>query len=131
VRLLKPPPLDVPMTRRRDEDGAVRLRRGAATVAEGHRARPTVEPPETPTLAVATRAAQSFAGRRPEHHPFPSCFVCGPQREADGLGIFPGPAGEEGLLACPWLPNAELATDGIVDPLFVPDNGSTVCLRLR
>jgi hypothetical protein len=45
-RLSKPPPLDVPMTRRHDEDGAVRLRHGDATVAERHPARPTVEPPK-------------------------------------------------------------------------------------
>jgi hypothetical protein len=119
VRLSAPPPLDVPMTRRREEDGAVRLLRGEVTVAEGHSARLTIDVPETPTLAVATRAAQSFAGQRPEHHAFPTCFVCGPQREADGLCIFPGPAGDDGLLVAPWLPNAELAADGFVDPLFV------------
>jgi hypothetical protein len=119
VRLSQPPPLDAPMRRRRDEYGAVRLLHGDATVAEGHRAHPTVELPETPTLTVATRAAQSFAGRHPEHHPFPTCFVCGPQREADGLRIFPGPVGNDGLLAGPWIPSAGLATNGSVDPHFV------------
>ncbi len=119
VRLSQPPPLEVPMTRGREEDGAVRLLHGDVTVAEAHPARPAVDVPETPTLAVATRAAQSFAGRCPEHHPFPTCFVCGPQRAADGLGIFPGPAGKDGLLAAPWIPKADLAADGVVDPLFV------------
>ena len=70
-------------------------------------------------MAVATRAAESYAGRRPEHHPFPGCFVCGPQREADGLRIFPGPAGDDGLLACASVPAADLARDGVVDPRFV------------
>ena len=119
VRLLAPPPLEVPMTRRRAEDGTVRLLHGDAPIAEGRPASPTVEVPATPTLAAAERAARSFVGRRVEQHAFPSCFVCGPQREADGLRIFPGPSGDDGLLACPWLPSADLATDGIVDPIFV------------
>jgi hypothetical protein len=119
VRLSAPPPLDVPMTRRRDADGAVRLLHGDATVAEGRPAPAAVEVPATPTLAAAEQAAQSFAGRRAEQHSFPTCFVCGPQRETDGLRIFPGPVGTDGLLACPWLPGAELATAGVVDPLFV------------
>ena len=119
VRLLAPPPLEVPMTRRRDEDGTVRLLHGDTTVAEGRPALPTVEVPATPPLAVAERAARSFAGRHPEQHSFPTCFVCGPEREADGLRVFPGPVGDDGLLACPWLPGADLATDGSVDPLFV------------
>jgi hypothetical protein len=119
VRLLQPAPLDVPLIRRRDEGGSVRLLRGDSTIAEGLPAHPVIELPEPPTLAVAERAAQSFAGLRPKQHAFPTCFVCGPERQADGLRIFPGPAGADGLLACPWLPSAELATDGCVDPLFV------------
>jgi hypothetical protein len=37
----------------------------------------------------------------------------------DGLRVFPGPAGADGLLACPWLPGPELVCDGAVDPRFV------------
>jgi hypothetical protein len=102
------------MTRRREKDGVVRLLNGEATVAEGHPAFPAVDVPDPPTLAVATRAAQLFAGRDPEHHVFPTCFVCGPQRQTDGLRIFPGPTGNDGLLAAPWRPDAELAVDGVV-----------------
>lgn len=119
VRLWQPPPLDVPLTRRRDQDGTVRLLDGESVVAGGRPARPSVDVPASPTPAVATRAAERFPGRRPEHHAFPTCFVCGPLREADGLRIFPGPAGDDGLLACPWIPSADLATDEVVDPLFV------------
>jgi hypothetical protein len=119
VRLSRPPPLDVAMALRSDGCGAVRLLHGDTIVAEGRRADPAVEAPEPPTLAVAARAARSFAGRRPEHHPFPTCFVCGPRRHADGLRIFPRPTGDDGLLAGPWLPGAELAPDGVVDPRFV------------
>jgi hypothetical protein len=49
---------------------------------------------------------------------YPTCFVCGPLRD-DGLFIFPGPTGDDGLLASPWLPTEHLASDGVVDPLFV------------
>jgi hypothetical protein len=115
VRLMHPPPLGVPLTRRRDEDGVVRLLAGQTTIAEGRVGRPAVETPPSPSPAEAARAA----GRAPEHHPFPTCFVCGPLRRDDGLGILPGPVGVNGLLACPWRPGADLASDGVVDPRFV------------
>jgi hypothetical protein len=39
-----------------------------------------------------------------EHHAYPTCFTCGPDRD-DGLGIFPGPLdGREGVVAAPWTP---------------------------
>ena len=119
VRLMRPPPLEVPMTRRREEDGSVRLVHGRATIAEGRAARPEVRVPEPPTLTAAWRAAESYAGRRPECHAFPTCFVCGPRRGADGMRISPGRTGSDGLLACPWIPMAALATGAFVDPLFV------------
>jgi hypothetical protein len=115
VRLLQPPPLGLPLTRGCDEDGVVRLRAGQTTIAEGRAGRPTVEAPAPPSLAAAARAA----ARTPAHHPFPTCFVCGPLRPDDGLGILPGPVGDDGLLACPWHPGADLAPDGTVDARFV------------
>jgi hypothetical protein len=119
VRLAQPPPLDMPLTRRRDETGTVHLLHGRSMLAEGRAARPSDAVPAPPSFAEATRAAHAFPGRRTGRHPFPGCFVCGPLREADGLRVFPGPAGADGLLAAPWTPAEELATDGIVDPVFV------------
>jgi hypothetical protein len=78
-----------------------------------------VRPPAPPALAAAAEAARRFAGLRPDQHPFPTCFVCGPQRGADGLRIFAGPLEHGGAIAGPWTPNAELAADGVVDPCFV------------
>ena len=118
VRLSLPPPLEVPLTRHRDADGSVRLMRGDATVAAGRPASPAVDIPATPTLAVATRAEANFVGRDSEHHAFPTCFVCGPKRLADGLRVFPGPVGHDGVLACSWHPGHEFAEDGVVDPVF-------------
>ena len=89
VRLIHPPPLEVALTRRRDEDGVVRLCAGETTIAEGRIGCPAVDPPVPPNPAAAARAAD----RGPEHHPFPTCFVCGPLRPDDGLGILPGPVG--------------------------------------
>jgi hypothetical protein len=119
VRLSAPPPLDIPMDRVHDQDGTVRLVHGEVTVAEGRPGSPGEQAPAPPTWEEALEAQRGYAGRDPRDHPFPTCFVCGPEREADGLCVFPGPAGEGGLLACPWTPADDLAEDGLVDPLFV------------
>lgn len=60
------------------------------------------------------------------HHPFPTCFACGPGRApGDGLRLFPGLVAP-GLVAWPWRPDESLATgvgadgaDGAVAPEFV------------
>ncbi|MFF0470019.1 hypothetical protein ACFYPX_21595 [Micromonospora zamorensis] len=83
VTLRRPPPLETELTL---VDGAVRDPSGGL-VAE---VRPTgvvdaVVPPVD--LATAVAAAAHFPGL--VEHPFPGCYVCGPQR-ADGLRIFPG-----------------------------------------
>jgi hypothetical protein len=119
VRLTAPPPLDVPLMRRRDSDGVVRLLHADTPIAEGRPGAPAVAVPDPPPLERAAQAAESYMGRDPERHPYPTCFVCGPLRRADGLSIFPGPTGEDGRLACPWTPAADLARDGVVDPVFV------------
>ena len=119
VRLLQPPPLDVPLVRRRDPDGVVRLLDGADVVAEGRPGRPSEALPAPPELSVAAMATQGFAGHHPGLHPFPGCFVCGTQRHADGLQIHPGPVNDNGVLASPWVPTDDLVIDGLVAPRFV------------
>jgi hypothetical protein len=43
------------------------------------------------------------------HHPFPTCFACGPDRaEGDGLRIFPGAVGND-RVASMWVPDKNLA----------------------
>ncbi|MET7705298.1 hypothetical protein [Micromonospora sp. NPDC005413] len=83
VTLRLPPPLETELSL---VDGEVRDPAGEL-VAE---VRPTgvvdaVVPPVDLETAVA--AAARYPGL--VEHPFPSCYVCGPQR-ADGLRIFPG-----------------------------------------
>lgn len=115
VRLAAPPPLEAEMTLEDTEFG-VRLMHGDTLVAEARPGRPHLETPPPLDAGAAERASESFVGRT--DHPFPACFGCGPEH-ADGLRIFPGPAGADGLLAAPWTPSADLATDGVVDAVYV------------
>jgi hypothetical protein len=119
VRLLAPPPLDVPLTRTRQADGSVRLLDGDIALAEGRPGRAEVVAPEPPAPDVVARGRAAYAGFRAENTVYARCFVCGPERMADGLHVFAGPAGDDGLLAAAWTPGAALAADGIVEPRFV------------
>ncbi len=127
VRLRVPPPLVRPLEVRRSGDEA-RLFDGDTLVAE---ARPTeleLDPIEAPAFEEAVAASRQYRGFR--SHWFPTCFVCGPDREpGDGLCIFPGPLGadrpngpevEGERVAAPWVPDASLAApDGRVRPEFL------------
>jgi len=117
VRLTAPPPLDASMTLE-DTDFGVRLLHAGTLVAEARPGRPELDVPAPPDVAGAARASESYPGFN--DHPFPTCFGCGPERaEGDGLRVFPGPTGDDGMLAAPWTPGLDLATDGVVDPVFV------------
>jgi len=115
VTLRQPPPLDRPLALERDGD-ELRVFDGKTLVAE---ARPVdtvaVDTPEPVSFADAgTAGAKSWIATRPEHHPFPTCFVCGPGRAVgDGLRVFVGPVGgRAGLYAAPWVPHASLRAPG-------------------
>jgi hypothetical protein len=115
VRLAAPPPLETEMTLE-DTDSGVRLLAGAVLVAEARPGRPVIDVPAPVSVAAAERASESFIGAR--DHPFPTCFGCGTEH-AEGLHIFPGPAGPDGLLAAPWTPSSDLADHGVVDSVYV------------
>lgn len=118
VTLRVPPPLGRPLTVERHGD-EVSLLDGDVLVAQARPATVDVEVPD----AVSFADAQAAAGRYPwrDAHPYPTCFVCGPAREAgDGLCIFPGPVEGRELYAAPWVPEAELAdASGVVRDAFV------------
>jgi hypothetical protein len=118
VTLRRPPPLDRELQLVRSPDG-VALLAGDATVAEGCRADLSLEPPPCPGLAVAAEASTRYHGL--EQHAFPSCFVCGTGRQpGDGLRIFAGDTGADGMVAGIWKPGSDLADDhGQVRPEFV------------
>ncbi|MBK5115972.1 MAG: hypothetical protein JJE23_03525 [Thermoleophilia bacterium] len=119
VTLRAPPPLDRPLAVSPAGDGAFHLLDGETLLAE---ARPTLVDLEVPP-GVSAAQARSAAERYEwlEDHPYPSCFVCGPERDADdGLRIFPGPVEGRELYAAPWVPDDSLGDgSGNVRPEFV------------
>jgi len=122
VRLRIPPPLDVNMDVRRQDDG-VAVFHNDALVATGQPASIDIEIPEPPDFATATAASARYRGF--ESHFYPGCFVCGPQRgHGDGLRVFAGPLesgkGPDGMVAATWIPDKSLAdVSGKVAPEFL------------
>lgn len=118
VTLRVPPPLGRPLTVERHGD-EVSLLDGDVLVAQARPATVDVDVPDAVSFAEAQAAAARYPWR--DAHPYPTCFVCGPAREAgDGLCIFPGPVEGRELYAAPWVPEAELAdASGVVRDAFV------------
>lgn len=108
VRLHRPPPLDTELDLEL-LDGEARLLRGADLIANGAVTRVEPDVPGPVTFDVATEASRQY--RWFTNHPFPHCFVCGPQRaHPDGLRIFAGPVADRGVVAAPWIPHASVCT---------------------
>ena len=116
VTLRRPVPLDRPLAVVRRDSRAL-LMDGDALIAEAAPADPRVDLPLPVTFEEAQAAARDYPGFRT--HPFPGCFVCGPERRpGEGLRLFPGPVA--GLVAAPWVPESWLAGEnGGVLPEFV------------
>lgn len=107
VTLRAPPPLELPMTMERDAAGVGLLRREDTLIAEAVAAAFETALPEPVSFAEAERASRGYIGFHA--HPYPTCFVCGPQRaRGDGLTIFPGAVEGRQLVAAPWVPGADL-----------------------
>ncbi len=108
VTLRRPPPLDRPLqvhidgARAAADDGGERILDARLC-----------SPGPTPVESVEADVARAVEVRYPglTRHPFPTCFVCGPEREpGDGLRIFPGPVAP-GRVAAIWVPHPSLAMD--------------------
>ena len=115
VTLRRPPPLDTSLEVGHLDGPVTRLLSGAEVVAEARCS--DQDPPEVEAVSYA-EAEAATAGYPGRHgHPFPRCFVCGPERaEGDGLRIFPGPVGD-GVVAASWVPHASLAeASDLLDP---------------
>lgn len=119
VTLRRPPPIGRALVVRRLDDVRVAVLDGEAVVAEGVPADVELEVPEPVSLRDAVEAARRYPGFA--LHPFPTCFVCGPERdEGDGLRIFPGPVTGRDVIAAPWTPDRTLAgAGGRIRPEFV------------
>jgi len=120
VRLLKPPPLDVGLDVVESEDSSLLVRNGVEDIARARRSPPlAMEIPVPPSYFEALDASVRYPGFA--DHPFPTCFVCGPQRErGDGMRVFAGPVNGREIFAAPWVPDASLDRgDGKVRPEFM------------
>ncbi len=119
VTLRIPPPLDHNLEVRMISDHQVNLMDGDTVVAEAHPVAFELDVPAPPTYAEAQTASKDYLGFK--HHPFPRCFVCGPQRAVgDGMRIFPGPVTGGRMVAAPWIPDASLSDDhGLVRHEFI------------
>jgi hypothetical protein len=106
VTLRQPPPLDTPLAVVSEGDG-VRLVHGDALVAEAAGSRLDVAAVPPVDIAAARAASRRYPGF--DKHPFPECFVCGPDRDpGDALRLFPGRLGD-GRTACVWTVTDEFA----------------------
>lgn len=112
VTLRRPPPLDRELTIH-DEGGTLLARDPEGElVAEATRVDPfdaIVAPVPYPLSVAASTAYPGFAD-----HPFPRCYVCGPQRD-DGLRVFAGRL-PDGRTAAPVALPADPAPVGSAGP---------------
>jgi hypothetical protein len=122
ITLRSPPPLGVPLEVRRAADVAdnadgVELYDGSVLIAQGRPGELAGDPPTNVGVPIARAAAPRYAGR--SAHPFPTCFVCGLDRD-DGLALQPGPVGA-GTVAAVWTPDLTLSGSAAttVEPEFV------------
>ena len=121
VTLRRPPPLETPLAVERDDHGSARLLYGQTLIAEAARS-PGVPAPQLPDPVSVQQACSAGARSQlrihPELHPFPTCFVCGPDRRpGDGLHILVGPWPAGSCQLTSGIPaqssRAQMATSGL------------------
>ncbi|MEA2363662.1 MAG: hypothetical protein QOD71_2807 [Thermoleophilaceae bacterium] len=107
VSLRQPPPVREPLSVVRDGE-RVELRDDAALVADGAPAELLLDVPDAISPDEAAAASRAGSEHWCAHHPFPTCFTCGPERDqGDGLRLFPG-ALRDGTFAADWTPDESL-----------------------
>jgi hypothetical protein len=124
VTLRLPPPLETPLTvEPTDGGGAVLLAADRAVVAEAVPTTVAVDVPGPIAVPDAARAAaRSIFLRDRSTHPFPGCFVCGPDREeGDGLRLFAWCVDGRDVVAAAWEPAPSLPRDRDDDSLVAPE----------
>jgi hypothetical protein len=116
VSLRSPPPLERPLTVVR-VGASVEVFDGDVLVAEGAPGEFGLDVPDAVPPEEAARASDAGRDHWCDHHPFPTCVVCGPERDpGDGLRLFPGPL-REGMYALAWTPDASVGDGaGLVRP---------------
>jgi hypothetical protein len=110
VTLRNPPPLNTPMQVEQVEMNKFCLFDQETLIAEAIPTKLDLTAPEPPTLEVA-KVSTMKAVDIIDHY-FPTCFVCGPQRDkGDGLRIFPGPVKGQNFIAATWIPEPSLSDE--------------------
>jgi hypothetical protein len=121
VSLRRPPPLDTTLEVVRDGEH-VELRDGDTLVAEGGPTELLFDVPDPVEHDKVAAAEERGREHWAADHPFPTCVVCGPEREpGDGMRIFPADISGQGMLfgAC-WTPREQEGDgDGWVRPELV------------
>jgi hypothetical protein len=121
VSLRTPPPLERPLEVVHDGE-RVELRDGDTLVAEGGPTELLMDVPEPLPRDEVAEAEEAGREVWTAKHPFPSCVVCGPERDrGDGMRIFPAELpGRDGLYGACWTPGEEDGDgDGWVRPELV------------
>ncbi|MEV4664746.1 hypothetical protein AB0J85_22705 [Micromonospora echinofusca] len=118
VTLRRPPPLETPLTL---ADGEVHDPQGllVAQVRPTEDPRAVVPPVELPAARAASAAYPGLVD-----HPFPGCYVCGPDRP-DGLRIFPGRL-PDGRTAAPFRVPAAVTTPTVWAALDCPGGWAVI-----
>ena len=116
VVLRAPPPLDTEMALAAGDERVV-LRHGETLIGEATPHREAIASSEAVDWDEATDAVARFIWS--EEHPYPGCFVCGPDRGDGGLRLFPGPVEGRRVAATPFVPPADLCEGGVARPELV------------
>jgi hypothetical protein len=122
VTLRAPPPLDRELAVEVETAGGEqrwKMMDGDTLIAAGRASEPDVTCPAPATRAIARASEAAYIGF--QGHPYPTCFVCGPDRAAgDGLRIFTGKVDGREIVASEWTPAASVSgADGAVEPTIV------------
>lgn len=118
VSFRRPTPPDRPLALHAPDEASRELRDGGVLLASVRRASLAIEVPEPVSFELASTVGGEYAAL--DGHPFPRCFVCGPERApGDALRVFPG-AVEPGRVAAPVVFSPAFADeDGVVRPEHV------------
>ena len=119
VRLNRPVPLETVLDLMPVGDEAWQLQHQGQGLAAVRTAALTLDVPPAPGYVRALDASLHYVGF--QQHPYPRCFVCGPDRaRSDGLRLFAGREPGAGIAAAAWLPDASLEGEpGKVAPEFM------------
>ena len=110
VTLIKPPPLDRQLGISVASNDSVQLMDGESIIAVGEATYLQMNTPGPPTYEEVLAAESRYIGFA--SHAYPTCFVCGPDREeGDGLRIFAGRIDGTDFYAAHWTPLPSLSSD--------------------